>query len=159
MIAFGDMAGFGPSGVGAAGASGGYSTDSTVCPLCLAHHDAIVTLECGHDFCRRCVSQHMDGNMIKCPRCYRLMDLNDQGLEGLQSNYLINNILNIVSLADELHTDLPITSPNPPVPLWSHGSAVDNPACQMCRGTDVVVSNVSILKLCVPVFSIFNVAS
>ena len=149
------MAGFGPPGLGGAGASGGYPADSTVCPLCLAHHDRIVTLECGHDFCKRCLSQRTDGNMIRCPSCHRLMDLNEQGLEGLQSNYLINNILNIVSLSDQLNADLPTKGLASTKALWSEKS-LHTSTCQMCRGTDVVASSVSISTLLFIAFCKFS---
>ncbi|XP_067932146.1 E3 ubiquitin-protein ligase TRIM71-like [Watersipora subatra] len=139
MIAFTGMADFGPPRLGGAEARDVYSTGVVVCPLCLAHHDEIVTLECGHEFCKRCLSQRRDGNMIKCPTCSRLMDLKDQGIEGLHTNYLINNILNMVSLPDDFHSDM--TMKTAVSPRRSPKVSATSTTCFMCRGTDVTVSN------------------
>uniref|UniRef100_A0A452H5J0 RING-type domain-containing protein n=1 Tax=Gopherus agassizii TaxID=38772 RepID=A0A452H5J0_9SAUR len=41
------------------------------CPVCLEYFTAPVTLECGHNFCRACVSQCWEGSdtAASCPQC------------------------------------------------------------------------------------------
>lgn len=97
------MAGYGPSRLGGASApSLSFSLDSHLCPLCLSHHDELLTLICGHKFCKRCLSPRTDGNILICPSCNRRIDLGDHGLEGLQDDYLINNILELVTSPDDV---------------------------------------------------------
>lgn len=132
------------------GAVGGYPPPTpTVCPLCLAHRDDMMTLDCNHHFCKRCLNQRTDGNLLKCPSCDRLMDLHDHGLEGLQggSNYLINNILSLVSMpGDSLHPSALIStaatnlSNTSQTLSWSIESSETR--CQLCR-LDISASRVS----------------
>uniref|UniRef100_A0A8C4YJA7 RING-type domain-containing protein n=1 Tax=Gopherus evgoodei TaxID=1825980 RepID=A0A8C4YJA7_9SAUR len=41
------------------------------CPICLEYFTEPVTLECGHYFCRACISQCWEGSDIdiSCPQC------------------------------------------------------------------------------------------
>lgn len=151
MLTYSSMAGFGPSGL--SGATGGYPASSTVCPLCLSHHDEVIVLECGHEFCKSCLNQRLDGNMIKCPSCLKHMDLHDHGLEGLQNNYLINDILKIVSTPDDQRGSSKMSGASPgkaQIDLtqrlsWYTGGSPRpsnaTPYCQLCHA-DIIASKV-----------------
>ncbi|XP_044840041.1 zinc finger protein RFP-like, partial [Mauremys mutica] len=43
--------------------------EEATCPVCLEYFTEPVTLECGHNFCRACISQCWEGSDISCPRC------------------------------------------------------------------------------------------
>ncbi|XP_053902726.1 zinc finger protein RFP-like [Malaclemys terrapin pileata] len=45
------------------------------CPICLEYFTEPVTLECGHNFCRACISQCWEGSTtaISCPQCREIV--------------------------------------------------------------------------------------
>ncbi|XP_039374275.1 zinc finger protein RFP-like isoform X1 [Mauremys reevesii] len=45
--------------------------EEATCPICLEYFTEPVTLECGHNFCRACISQCWEGSdtAISCPQC------------------------------------------------------------------------------------------
>uniref|UniRef100_A0A674IX34 RING-type domain-containing protein n=1 Tax=Terrapene triunguis TaxID=2587831 RepID=A0A674IX34_9SAUR len=45
--------------------------EEATCPVCLEHFTEPVTLECGHNFCRACISQCWEGSdtAASCPQC------------------------------------------------------------------------------------------
>ncbi|XP_067419827.1 zinc finger protein RFP-like [Emydura macquarii macquarii] len=45
--------------------------DEATCPICLEYFREPVTLECGHNFCRACITQHCWGSDtdVSCPQC------------------------------------------------------------------------------------------
>ncbi|XP_038672904.1 E3 ubiquitin-protein ligase TRIM52-like [Scyliorhinus canicula] len=45
-------------------------TDETICPICLDFFTDPVSLECGHNFCRSCITQCWEKKEINsCPEC------------------------------------------------------------------------------------------
>ena len=142
MPSYDIMAGFGVPGDRRVGA---FSANVYICPLCLTSYDDPVTLQCGHTFCKRCLSQRADGNLLKCPTCLRLIDLGDHGTEALPSTYLTNDILKFVTLPspDEgSRGSSHITTSQPPWPTKSHTNI---PYCQSCR-SDITSSKVCITQ-------------
>ena len=99
------MSGFAPSRAGGAGPlPPSFTIDPKVCPLCLSvvQFEDWSALICGHVFCKNCLSQRADANMLRCPTCSRQIDLGDHGVESSQGNYLISNILELVTSPDDL---------------------------------------------------------
>lgn len=138
MPSYDIMAGYGAPGDGRGGA---FSADLFVCPLCLTSYDEPVTLQCGHMFCKRCLGQQTDGNLLKCPSCKRLTDLGDHGTEALPSTYLTNNILKLVTLPEDgSRGSSHLTTSQPPWPTKSHTNI---PYCQACH-VDITSSKVCV---------------
>ncbi|GCB65701.1 hypothetical protein scyTo_0009991 [Scyliorhinus torazame] len=44
-------------------------TEETICPICLELFTDPVSLECGHNFCRSCISQCWEKEINSCPEC------------------------------------------------------------------------------------------
>ncbi|XP_067865002.1 uncharacterized protein [Heterodontus francisci] len=43
--------------------------EETICPICLDFFTDPVTLECGHNFCRSCITQCWEKEINSCPEC------------------------------------------------------------------------------------------
>ncbi|GCB86564.1 hypothetical protein scyTo_0027255, partial [Scyliorhinus torazame] len=60
-------------------------TEETICPICLDFFTDPVSLDCGHNFCRSCISQCWEKKEINsCPECRE---------EFLERNLRINRAL------------------------------------------------------------------
>ncbi|GCB65700.1 hypothetical protein scyTo_0009990 [Scyliorhinus torazame] len=44
-------------------------TEETICPICLDFFTDPVILDCGHNFCRSCISQCWEKEINSCPEC------------------------------------------------------------------------------------------
>ncbi|XP_072331707.1 zinc-binding protein A33-like isoform X1 [Scyliorhinus torazame] len=44
-------------------------TEETICPICLDFFTDPVSLDCGHNFCRSCISQCWEKEINSCPEC------------------------------------------------------------------------------------------
>ncbi|XP_072331680.1 zinc-binding protein A33-like [Scyliorhinus torazame] len=44
-------------------------TEETICPICLDFFIEPVSLDCGHNFCRSCISQCWEKEINSCPEC------------------------------------------------------------------------------------------
>ncbi|XP_047431929.1 E3 ubiquitin-protein ligase TRIM39-like [Mugil cephalus] len=65
------------------------SEDQFLCPICLEVFTEPVTLPCGHNFCKKCITQHWDVNIqCQCPVC---KDTFDKRLE-LRVNIFISEM-------------------------------------------------------------------
>ncbi|KAM9120041.1 zinc finger protein RFP-like [Pangshura tecta] len=67
--------------------------EEATCPVCLEYFTEPVTLECGHNFCRACISQCWEGSATaaSCPQCRETVQ---QG--NLRPNRQLANILELV---------------------------------------------------------------
>ncbi|XP_039373531.1 zinc finger protein RFP-like [Mauremys reevesii] len=67
--------------------------EEATCPVCLEYFTEPVTLECGHNFCRACISQCWEGSntAASCPQCRETVQ---QG--NLRPNRQLANILELV---------------------------------------------------------------
>ncbi|XP_039373457.1 zinc finger protein RFP-like [Mauremys reevesii] len=66
--------------------------EEATCPICLEYFTEPVTLECGHNFCRACISQCWEGSdtAASCPQCRETVQ---QG--NLRPNRQLANILEL----------------------------------------------------------------
>ncbi|XP_002741201.1 E3 ubiquitin-protein ligase TRIM71-like [Saccoglossus kowalevskii] len=72
------------------------------CPLCLDRFNDPKVLPCLHSFCRRCLDDRAaEPDILRCPTCHHEVPLGDNGIDSLPSNYLLNNILDVVGTQDE----------------------------------------------------------
>ncbi|XP_053902572.1 zinc finger protein RFP-like isoform X2 [Malaclemys terrapin pileata] len=66
--------------------------EEATCPVCLEYFTEPVTLECGHNFCRACISQCWEGSdtAISCPQCRETVQQ-----RNLRPNRQLANVLEI----------------------------------------------------------------
>ncbi|KAM7145803.1 zinc finger protein RFP-like [Macrochelys suwanniensis] len=66
--------------------------EEATCPVCLEYFTAPVTLECGHNFCRACISQCWEGSATaaSCPQCRETVQQ-----RNLRPNRQLANVLEI----------------------------------------------------------------
>uniref|UniRef100_A0A8C0GWE4 Zinc finger protein RFP n=1 Tax=Chelonoidis abingdonii TaxID=106734 RepID=A0A8C0GWE4_CHEAB len=67
--------------------------EEATCPVCLEYFTELVTLECGHNFCRACISQCWEGSdtAASCPQCRETVQQ-----RNLRPNKQLANILELV---------------------------------------------------------------
>ncbi|XP_034644982.1 zinc finger protein RFP-like isoform X2 [Trachemys scripta elegans] len=66
--------------------------EEATCPVCLEYFTEPVTLECGHNFCRACISQFWEGSdtAASCPQCRETVQQ-----RNLRPNRQLANVLEI----------------------------------------------------------------
>ncbi|XP_044837754.1 zinc finger protein RFP-like isoform X2 [Mauremys mutica] len=66
--------------------------DEATCPICLEYFTEPVTLECGHNFCRACITQCWEGSdtAASCPQCRETVQQ-----RNLRPNRQLANVLEI----------------------------------------------------------------
>uniref|UniRef100_A0A8C8S4J0 Uncharacterized protein n=1 Tax=Pelusios castaneus TaxID=367368 RepID=A0A8C8S4J0_9SAUR len=57
--------------------------EETTCPICLEYFTDPVSLDCDHNFCRACITQHWEGSQTASSRGLRLQSLREAEIEGL----------------------------------------------------------------------------
>ncbi|XP_034645023.1 zinc finger protein RFP-like [Trachemys scripta elegans] len=67
--------------------------EEATCPICLEYFTEPVTLECGHNFCRACISQCWEGSTtaVSCPQCRETVQQ-----RNLRPNRQLANVVEIV---------------------------------------------------------------
>ena len=78
------------------------------CSVCLETLNDPRTLSCFHSFCRCCLEKFVQGrrdenenpqlNSFECPMCRSEFALNPQGVEGIDANYFVRNMLDIMAV-------------------------------------------------------------
>ncbi|CAH1249840.1 TRIM3 [Branchiostoma lanceolatum] len=67
------------------------------CPVCLLHFRDPRVLPCLHTFCRECLQEWATKQQpLECPTCRTQVSLPDQGVDGLKTNFYVNNLLDFV---------------------------------------------------------------
>ncbi|TFJ95915.1 aquaporin PIP2-1-like [Platysternon megacephalum] len=66
--------------------------EEATCPVCLEYFTEPVTLECGHNFCRACISQCWEGSNtdVSCPQCRETVQQ-----RNLRPNRRLANVIEI----------------------------------------------------------------
>ncbi|CAH1249841.1 TRIM3 [Branchiostoma lanceolatum] len=69
------------------------------CPVCLLHFRDPRVLPCLHTFCRECLQEWATKQQpLECPTCRTHVSLPDQGVDGLRTNFYVNNLLDFAAV-------------------------------------------------------------
>ncbi|XP_078496455.1 E3 ubiquitin-protein ligase TRIM39-like [Lissotriton helveticus] len=77
----------------AAAAQLGNLQEEATCSICLEYFIDPVTIDCGHNFCRSCITQSWEGwgGRFPCPQCRQI-----SSVRNLRPNRLVGNMVDIV---------------------------------------------------------------
>ncbi|CAH1243953.1 TRIM2 [Branchiostoma lanceolatum] len=68
------------------------------CPVCMLHFRDPKILPCLHTFCRECLEEWASKQQpLECPTCRTQVSLPDQGVDGLRTNFYVNNLLDFAA--------------------------------------------------------------
>ncbi|XP_078575996.1 E3 ubiquitin-protein ligase TRIM71-like [Branchiostoma floridae x Branchiostoma japonicum] len=68
------------------------------CPVCMLHFRDPRVLPCLHTFCRECLQEWATKQQpLECPTCRTQVSLPDQGVDGLRTNFYVNNLLDFAA--------------------------------------------------------------
>ncbi|NWS77688.1 TRI35 protein, partial [Crotophaga sulcirostris] len=70
--------------------------DELLCPICYEPFQEAVTLRCGHNFCKGCVSRSWEKRQRVCPVCKEVSFCKD-----LRTNHTLNNLVEMVLKEEE----------------------------------------------------------
>ncbi|XP_066272095.1 tripartite motif-containing protein 2-like [Branchiostoma lanceolatum] len=69
------------------------------CPVCMLHFRDPRILPCLHTFCRECLQERATKQQpLECPTCRTQVSLPDQGVNGLRTNFYVNNLLDFAAV-------------------------------------------------------------
>ncbi|CAH1252819.1 TRIM2 [Branchiostoma lanceolatum] len=78
------------------------------CPVCMLHFRDPRILPCLHTFCRECLQEWVTKQQpLECPTCRTQVSLPDQGVDGLRTNFYVNNLLDFVTVTKEAGPGVP----------------------------------------------------
>lgn len=70
--------------------------DQLTCPVCLDTYREPKSLPCWHVYCKKCLEKlHKDGDELKCPVCNKVTKIPPKGVDGFQTAFHINNLIEI----------------------------------------------------------------
>ena len=76
------------------------------CSICLDQLTNPKTLSCLHSFCCNCLEKLTDySNEVKCPTCRSTFDLGEEGVNSLQTSFLVNNLLEVHDMLKKVGND------------------------------------------------------
>eukprot|EP00058_Branchiostoma_floridae_P015074 XP_002600562.1 hypothetical protein BRAFLDRAFT_205186 [Branchiostoma floridae] len=68
------------------------------CPVCMLHFRDPRVLPCLHTFCMECLQEWATKQQpLECPTCRTQVSLPDQGVDGLRTNFYVNNLLDFAA--------------------------------------------------------------
>ncbi|CAH1243423.1 TRIM2 [Branchiostoma lanceolatum] len=75
-------------------ASDDFDDQFLTCPVCMLHFRDPRILPCLHTFCKGCLEEWGTKQQpLECPTCRTQVSLPDQGVDGLRTNFYVNNLL------------------------------------------------------------------
>ena len=107
-------------------------SDMLMCPVCLESFKEPRTLNCLHSFCCKCLDQcRRYRREIACPVCKKITLLPSNGIQGLQHDFRIQQIRDILSsnLASR-----PASPPTSPVRVEEEQPSTSK-LCDMCKSS------------------------
>ncbi|XP_019642199.1 PREDICTED: tripartite motif-containing protein 3-like [Branchiostoma belcheri] len=79
-------------------ASDDFVDEFLTCAICMRHYRAPKILPCLHSFCRECLHEWATKQQpLECPTCREPVRLPDQGVDGLRTNFYVNNLLDFAA--------------------------------------------------------------
>ncbi|XP_019627221.1 PREDICTED: tripartite motif-containing protein 2-like [Branchiostoma belcheri] len=86
------------------------------CAICMLNFRDPKILPCLHSFCRECLQEWANKQQpLECPTCREPASLPDQGVDGLRTNFYVNNLLDFAAAKKGAEPGVP---------------------CQVCGGND-----------------------
>eukprot|EP00058_Branchiostoma_floridae_P017062 XP_002602550.1 hypothetical protein BRAFLDRAFT_227285 [Branchiostoma floridae] len=68
------------------------------CPVCMLHFRDPRVLPCLHTFCKGCLKEWATKQQpLECPTCRTQVSLPEQGVDGLRTNFYVNNLLDFAA--------------------------------------------------------------
>ncbi|XP_035698362.1 tripartite motif-containing protein 2-like [Branchiostoma floridae] len=68
------------------------------CPVCMLHFRDPRVLPCLHTFCKECLQEWATKQQpLECPTCSTQVSLPDQGVDGLRTNFYVNNLMDFAA--------------------------------------------------------------
>ncbi|XP_078575330.1 uncharacterized protein LOC144861366 [Branchiostoma floridae x Branchiostoma japonicum] len=78
------------------------------CPVCMLHFRDPRVLPCLHTFCRECLQEWATKQQpLECPTCRTQVSLPDQGVDGLRTNFYVNNLLDFAAVKEGVGQGVP----------------------------------------------------
>ena len=91
--------------------AGSVTTDLTTCPICLDMFDNPKSLPCLHAFCLKCLQGHFKdkypGDKVPCSICRKEFQIPDDGLDGLQHHFFIQQLVDLRKVSYEKFDEVP----------------------------------------------------
>ncbi|XP_035677102.1 tripartite motif-containing protein 3-like [Branchiostoma floridae] len=79
-------------------ASDDFDDQFLTCPVCMPHFRDPRILPCLHTFCKGCLEEWVTKQQpLECPTCRTQVSLPDQGVDGLKTNFYVNNLLDFAA--------------------------------------------------------------
>ncbi|KAI8513561.1 hypothetical protein Bbelb_078850 [Branchiostoma belcheri] len=75
-----------------------FDDQSLTCSVCMLHFRDPRVLPCLHTFCKECLQLWVTKQQpLECPTCREPVRLPDQGVDGLRTNFYVNNLLDFAA--------------------------------------------------------------
>ncbi|XP_066275655.1 tripartite motif-containing protein 3-like isoform X2 [Branchiostoma lanceolatum] len=79
-------------------ASDDFDDQFLTCSICMLHFRDPKVLPCLHTFCKNCLQDWATKQQpLECPICRTQVSLPDQGVDGLRTNFYVNNLLDFAA--------------------------------------------------------------
>ena len=80
--------------------------EQLTCSICLGFLTNPKTLSCLHSFCHSCLEDLLDYNYdVKCPTCRSVSGLGEEGVDSLQTTFLVNNLMEVHDILKKVSGD------------------------------------------------------
>ena len=80
--------------------------EQLTCSVCLDQLTAPKTLSCLHSFCHKCLEELTDfNNGVRCPTCRSSFELGEDGVDSLQTAFLVNNLMEVHGMLKKVGSD------------------------------------------------------
>jgi len=87
------------------------TVDLTTCPICINLFDNPKSLPCLHAFCLKCLQGYFKdkclGDEVPCPICRKEFEIPDDGLEGLQHHFFVQQLVDVRKASGEDFGEVP----------------------------------------------------
>jgi len=86
-------------------AAASVAVDLTTCPICLNLFDVPKSLPCLHAFCLKCLQDCFKdkhpGDEVLCPTCRKEFKIPQDGLDGLQHHFIVQQLVDVQKASGE----------------------------------------------------------